>query len=169
MAQAVTSPTFQGLEQFDSLRPVANAWRAIRAEFLELQPLARTWPERYLHDGRWDVIPLVFDGQPMPAAELAPVTMGAVAAVPGRFIVGFSILRAGCQILPHVGYTDRVWRSHLGLITNDEAFIEVDGERYTWRDGDVVVFDDTRLHHAHNPGATDRVVLILDFAKHGAD
>ncbi len=36
-------------------------------------------------------------------------------------------------------------RYHLGLITpnDDRCFIDVDGERYSWRDGESVVFDET--------------------------
>lgn len=163
MAEAVTAETFMGVERFDFLRPVAEAWREIRGEFVRARDMARPWPETYLHNGGWFTIPLIFNRARMPWADAAPKTFDLVSQVPGVFIAGFSILRPGAVIEPHVGYTDRVLRSHLGLITNGQAFIEVGGERRHWRDGELFVFDDTVSHHAANPGTTDRVVLILDF------
>lgn len=163
MAEAVTAETFMGVERFDFLRPVAEAWREIRGEFVRARDMARPWPETYLHNGGWFTIPLIFNRARMPWADAAPRTFELASRVPGVFIAGFSILRPGAVIEPHVGYTDRVLRSHLGLFTNGQAYIDVGGERQHWRDGELFVFDDTVSHHAANPGATDRVVLILDF------
>lgn len=163
MADVMTADVFRGVECFHFLRPIAQAWRQIRREYDDLEDRMQPWPEAFLHNGGWFAGALVFNRQPMPLAKHAPITMDLVRQVPGVFIAGFSILRPGAVIEPHVGYTDHVLRSHLGLSTNDKAFIEVGGERRQWRDGELFVFDDTVSHHAANPGATDRVVLILDF------
>ena len=55
-------------------------------------------------------------------------------------------------------------RYHLGLVTpNDpECFIEVDGQRYHWKDGESVMFDETFIHHAANKTSHQRVVLFCD-------
>lgn len=163
VAEAVTAETFMGVERFDFLRPVAEAWREIRGEFDRVRDAAIPWPEAYLHNGGWFTIPLIFNRCRMAWAEAAPKTFNLVNQVPGVFIAGFSILLPGAVIQPHVGYTDRVLRSHLGLRTNGQAFLDVGGERRYWRDGDLFVFDDTVSHSAQNPGTSERVVLLLDF------
>jgi beta-hydroxylase len=38
----------------------------------------------------------------------------------------------------------------------------VDGEPYSWRDGEAVVFDETYVHHAANATATSRIILFCD-------
>ena len=55
-------------------------------------------------------------------------------------------------------------RYHLGLVTpNDDAcYIEVDGERHSWRDGQGVVFDETYIHEAHNQTTINRIILFCD-------
>jgi beta-hydroxylase len=55
-------------------------------------------------------------------------------------------------------------RYHLGLATpNDpECYIEVDGQRYFWRDGEAVIFDETFIHHAENTTDQTRVILFCD-------
>ena len=55
-------------------------------------------------------------------------------------------------------------RYHLGLATpnDDRCFIEVDGQRYSWRDGQGVIFDETFIHWAENTSDSDRVILFCD-------
>ncbi|MFX5494266.1 aspartyl/asparaginyl beta-hydroxylase domain-containing protein, partial [Acinetobacter baumannii] len=52
----------------------------------------------------------------------------------------------------------------LGLVTpnDDRCFIEVDGQRYSWRDGQSVVFDETCIHWAQNGSETNRIILVCD-------
>ena len=58
-------------------------------------------------------------------------------------------------------------RYHLGLITpnDDRCFIEVDGERYSWRDGEGVMFDETYLHYAENQSGQNRLILFCDIER----
>ena len=58
-------------------------------------------------------------------------------------------------------------RYHLGLMTpNDDAcFIEVVGRRYSWRDGEGVVFDETFIHSAQNDTDQNRVILFCDIER----
>jgi beta-hydroxylase len=55
-------------------------------------------------------------------------------------------------------------RYHLGLVTpgDDGCWIEVDGERYSWRDGEAVMFDETFIHRAANETDRDRIILFCD-------
>jgi beta-hydroxylase len=53
------------------------------------------------------------------------------------------------------------------LITpnDDRCFIEVDGERYSWRDGEAVMFDETYLHYAENQSGQNRLILFCDIER----
>jgi aspartyl/asparaginyl beta-hydroxylase (cupin superfamily) len=99
----------------------------------------------------------------------------------------FSILVPGAHILPHsgyVGYSDRVLRAHLGLQVPPGAevgakfaptkwegearagsFLRAGDEKWGWRNGEVLVFDDTHLHEAWNFTKQERVILLLDFER----
>jgi ornithine lipid ester-linked acyl 2-hydroxylase len=156
---------FFSSNQFPELKALEQNWEAIKQEYLAVSKETSEWPETYLHNGKWDIFGIYFAGRRLEGEKLCPLTSELVHRVPGLFIAGFSILRPGCIITPHVGYTDAVWRSHLGLICPEGAWIEVGEVRHGWKEGEVVVFDDTILHNAANEANTDRVVLILDFLK----
>ncbi|MGH8151192.1 MAG: aspartyl/asparaginyl beta-hydroxylase domain-containing protein, partial [Rhodanobacteraceae bacterium] len=55
-------------------------------------------------------------------------------------------------------------RYHLGLMTpnSDACHIVVDGQNYSWRDGDDVVFDETCAHWVENKTDQTRVILMCD-------
>ena len=55
-------------------------------------------------------------------------------------------------------------RYHLGLRTPnaDSCWIDVDGERASWRDGQAMVFDETYVHEAFNGADTTRLILFCD-------
>ena len=55
-------------------------------------------------------------------------------------------------------------RYHLGLTTpnSDDCYINVDGQDYSWRDGEAVIFDETYIHYAENKTDQNRIILFLD-------
>jgi len=82
----------------------------------------------------------------------------------------FSILDPGVEIPQHVGYYKGYLRYHLGVIipnndsfmTEDKAYIVCGGQKYIWKKGKGIVFDDMYLHYVKNPTNKMRVVLYLD-------
>lgn len=62
---------------------------------------------------------------------------------------------------------NHVLRAHipLALPEADRSGVEVEGERRMHVEGDILVFDDSKLHLGFNEGATHRCVLIVDFAR----
>jgi hypothetical protein len=54
-------------------------------------------------------------------------------------------------------------RCHLALETPEEAYLRVAGESRTWRDGQVLLFDDSFYHEAVNNSDRHRLVFITDF------
>jgi aspartate beta-hydroxylase len=74
----------------------------------------------------------------------------------------FSVFTAGTHLLPHRGVTNTRVVGHLPLIVPADCALNVGGEIHEWREGRVVVFDDTYEHEAWNRSVETRVVLIFD-------
>ena len=124
------------------------------------------WPERGLYGEGWDVFGIYAFGRKIREnCDRCPRTTEAVEAVPHLTTAGFSRLAGGARIRPHVGFTDRVLRCHLGLVVPFGCGLRVGAETRYWREGECLVFDDTFEHEAWNESETDRVVLLLDFLK----
>lgn len=97
-----------------------------------------------------------------------PATARALQGIPGLRTAFFSILEAGKRIPLHTGPYNGVLRLHLGLVVPEPAeqcWIEVGGERYSWREGRAVVFDDLYPHQVHNDTSGLRAVLFVDFER----
>jgi len=79
----------------------------------------------------------------------------------------FSILDPGVEIPPHAGYYKGYLRYHLGveIPTNDSAYIVCGDEKYKWKKGEGVLFDDMYIHYVKNPSQQKRVVLYLDIIR----
>jgi aspartyl/asparaginyl beta-hydroxylase (cupin superfamily) len=75
-----------------------------------------------------------------------------------------SVLEPGAIIKPHVGPFRGALRYHLGLKTpqSDACRIFVDGKKYSWRDGEDVLFDDTFVHEVKNETDKPRFILFVD-------
>lgn len=156
---------FGTVKDFPFLQPLIDNWETIRDEYLKT-PEGVPWHEKALYNEGWTVFGFHMNGMDVEAGRLhCPKTYELVKSIPGLFLAGFSILEPGCEIYPHVGYTDKVWRSHLGLICPPGAWIRVGGDMTEWRDGELFVFDDSLNHWAANPTDQKRVVLIVDFVK----
>lgn len=76
----------------------------------------------------------------------------------------FSYLPVGSQLTRHLDPVACSLRYHLGLKTpeSDECFINVDGQNYSWRDGEGFIFDETYLHYAKNNSEKPRLILMCD-------
>jgi aspartate beta-hydroxylase len=74
----------------------------------------------------------------------------------------FSVFTPGTHLLPHRGVTNTRVVAHLPLMVPDDCALVVGGEEHRWREGKIVVFDDTYEHEAWNRSTKTRVVLIFD-------
>ena len=80
----------------------------------------------------------------------------------------FSILDPDVEIPPHIGYFKGYLRYHLGIVipdTGERAYIVCGGEKYEWKNGHGIVFDDMYSHYVKNPTGKVRVVLYLDIKR----
>ena len=41
----------------------------------------------------------------------------------------------------------------------------MDGQRYSWRDGEGVLFDETYIHYAENTSGENRLILFCDIER----
>lgn len=155
--------SFLHTPDFPFLTPLEKQWPLIRAEYETLASGAVQWHEP-IHNGKWNVIGFRFQDQDIPEnKKKAPLTCKLCDAIPGIHTYGFSIMEPGCEIEPHVGYTNQVLRGHLGLYSNPNSALQVGEETRSWQEGKIFVFDDTTLHSAWNRGTTKRVILLFDF------
>ncbi len=95
-----------------------------------------------------------------------PATARALDAVPGLVNAGFSRFCPGTHLYPHCGELGGVLRCHLPLLVPDgDVALRIGSEVRRWQPGRCVVFDDNLEHDAWNRGASDRVVLLITFAR----
>ena len=64
---------------------------------------------------------------------------------------------------PYNGYCDCIWA--WSPDPAEQCWIEVGGQRYSWREGQAVVFDDLYPHQVHNDTDGVRAVLFVDFER----
>jgi aspartate beta-hydroxylase len=74
----------------------------------------------------------------------------------------FSVFTPGTHLLRHRGVTNTRLVGHLPLIVPQECALSVGSELHIWKEGRIVVFDDTYEHEAWNRSEQIRVVLIFD-------
>ncbi|HEX7156093.1 MAG TPA: aspartyl/asparaginyl beta-hydroxylase domain-containing protein [Burkholderiaceae bacterium] len=167
---AVPSRPYLDLRRFPEMALLRDNWQTVRDEALQLLDggglraatdhidigfnsfFQRGWKRFYL---KWY-------GDPQPTAlERCPKTVALLQSIPSVNAAMFALLPPGARLNEHRDPSAASLRYHLGLLTpnDDRCRIVVDGEPYSWRDGQDVMFDETFLHYAEN--RTDRTRLIL--------
>ena len=92
------------------------------------------------------------------ALALAPMPI-----VTGRSPMAlWSLLTPGTHIRPHNGLLNTRLICHLPLIVPDGCGLRVGAETRSWREGELLIFDDSFEHEAWNHGASDRTVLLFE-------
>jgi len=101
-------------------------------------------------------------------ATRCPQTMAALREVELCRIDGltpsvlFSLLRPGAHIPPHHGYTNVRLICHLPLIVPGNCTLRVGNETRSWRDSELMIFDDSIEHEAWNGSTELRAILLFD-------
>ncbi len=161
------------LSQFPELQPLQDQWREIRAEGERLYADGSIKAsERYDDAGfnsffktGWKRFYLKWYDQAHPSAmELCPFTTALLQKMPSVKAAMFAALPPGARLVRHRDPYAGSLRYHLGLVTpgSDDCYIDVDGQRYSWRDGEAVMFDETYLHYAENKTQVNRIILFCD-------
>jgi beta-hydroxylase len=169
----VPSKPYLALDQFKELEPLQQNWQIIRAEAENLLALKKIKAAEQNNDAGfnsffkngWKRFYLKWYDASHPSAEqLCPQTYALLKAIPTVKAAMFAELPPGGKLNPHRDPFAGSLRYHLGLATpnDDRCFIDVDGERHSWRDGQGVMFDETYIHWAINGSESDRIILFCD-------
>lgn len=169
--------------EFEWSAAIEAATPAIRAELLALiedeadfQPYVFDYANRpsrpglaLNNDPSWSALYLWRDGQRVPdVADRCPATMAALAHVPLTRIgkrtpsALFSRLSPGAHIPPHHGMLNCRMICHLPLIVPPGCTLRVGNETRAWSEGQLMIFDDSFEHEAHNPSGETRIILLFD-------
>ena len=170
---AVPNRPYVDVARFPALQALTDNWRTIRAEALWLLDEGRIRAAATYNDlgfnsffrTGWKRFYVKWYDEPLPSAKaLCPKTVELVQSVPGVNAAMFALLPPGSKLGAHRDPFAGSLRYHLGLVTPnaDSCRIVVDGERYSWRDGEAVMFDETFIHTAENRSDATRIILFCD-------
>lgn len=166
------------LAEFPELAELQSHWQEIQAEALALQQsdyfnsinkpgLAAHYDVgfRTFYKYGWRKFYLKWYGYHHASAErLCPRTVAILKKAKSINGAMFSILPPGSQLTRHLDPFACSLRYHLGLATpnSDKCFINVDGQTYSWRDGQALLFDETYIHYVRNDTDQYRLILMCD-------
>src|SRR5436190_24364353 len=183
---------YPGLPYVDFADPADFAWRhALEASFTAMKdeaqallddpaqfnPYLRATSERpqgdvhgLLENPNWSTLHLFENGAPAPRnVERCPTIYQAVIDHAPLCRIGvrapsvmLSLLKAGAQIPPHTGMLNVRYIVHLPLVVPPRCSFRVGAKTVEWREGEIILFDDTIEHEARNDSDRDRLVLIFD-------
>lgn len=164
--------------RFPELAPLRDNWEIIRDEAVALQnqhyfditkrpgtPAYYDVGFRTFFKNGWSRFYLKWYGYTHHSARaLCPKTVAILGRVPSLNGAMFALLPAGSQLSRHADPMACSLRYHLGLATPncDSCFINIDGTDQSWRDGQVLMFDETYLHYARNDTDQPRLILMCD-------
>ncbi|XP_070395333.1 aspartyl/asparaginyl beta-hydroxylase-like isoform X3 [Dermacentor albipictus] len=146
-------------------------WIDIKNEALSLMTDRGFKPEaENLRDsGDWKQFEIFARGKKIERnCRLAPKTCALIGQIPDaagckRGQAKFSVMHPGTHVWAHVGPTNCRLRSHLGLVVPPKVRIRVANETREWKEGNVLMFDDSFEHEVWHEGDSLRLVLIVDF------
>ncbi|WP_145521978.1 lipid A hydroxylase LpxO [Yersinia ruckeri] len=163
-------------ETFPELQLLQDNWQKIREEGESLRAIQQIKASDKYNDAGfnsffktgWKRFYLKWYEDNHPSAmSLCPFTTELLRGLPSVKAAMFAELPDGSRLPRHRDPYAGSLRYHLGLITpnDDRCFIEVDGTRYSWRDGEGVLFDETYLHYAENTSGQNRLILFCDIER----
>ncbi len=159
--------------EFPELAVLRDNWQTIRDEGLKLldegyvRASARynDWGFNSFFRTGWKRFYLKWYDEPLASARaMCPKTVELLSRVPSVHAAMFAFLPPGGRLVKHRDPYAGSLRYHLGLSTpnSEDCYIAVDGERYFWRDGEDVMFDETYIHFARNDTDENRIILFCD-------
>ncbi len=174
LTSAVPNRPYIDVGAFPHLQPLQDNWSMIRDEALTLEGKIRG-SAKYDDAGfnsffktGWKRFYLFWYGVSHPSAEQScPRTVELLRSIPGIKAAMFAELPPGGKLVRHRDPYAGSLRYHLGLVTPgvDDCYISVDGQTYSWRDGEPVMFDETFIHYAENKTDQNRLILFCDIER----
>jgi beta-hydroxylase len=174
-------PAIMDMSKFPELAEIQENWEVIRDEALSLQAEGgfdkigdKSQASFYdigfrtFYKYGWTKFYLNWYGYTHDSAKrTCPKTVEILSKIPSVNGAMFSILPPGGQLTRHLDPFACSLRYHLGLATpnEDSCYISIDDTKYSWRDGDPLLFDVTFLHFARNDSDKLRVILMCDIER----
>lgn len=164
---------FYDTSQFSFLKPLTDNFSVIKNELVQLiesnkeNQWFKTFPHYVTSDNQkaWKVFSFIFFMIKYTThAKLCPKTAELVYSIPEIMSCDFSFMKPNTHIRPHRGFTHLVLRCHLPLLVPHPELcaIRVGTETVHWKEGELIIFDDSFEHEAFNNSNKDRVVLMFD-------
>jgi len=96
-----------------------------------------------------------------------PQTVELLNKIPSVNGAMFTLLPANSKLTRHLDPVACSFRYHLGLKTpnSEDCFINVDGTKQSWKDGQAFIFDETCLHYVENNSQDMRLILMCDIER----
>lgn len=182
-----TYPHFRLIEEnYPTIRAECEALMKDRSRLVRMDELGGSYTAGDTHVADWTTLMFKSGSFIEENCRLAPRTADLIRKLPGVYTAFFSVLEPQQKLPPHFGYYKGFLRYHMGvMVPNDNAddscWVRINadpadnarrdrdliekGERYFWKNGQGVVFDDTFLHEAANESDQVRVVLWFDFRR----
>jgi len=121
-----------------------------------------------VNDTNWRMFFFKVFGVKMKRNQLfTPVISSIINKYPDIVSAYVSVLGPTTYLNPHKGPWSGIIRMHLGVVVpgENQCVLLVEGEAYHWKEGEVVLFDDTYEHMAINPTDKPRAILFLDILR----
>ena len=164
------------------LRMIKKRWKDVRVEALSIlrRGMFERHPENLRDNGNWFVYNIYSGGKRINSNCMeAPITCSLVEYIPDiatnwKGSVKFSMMESGTHVFSHSGATNCKLRIHLALdvpshsrgnsAAASHSRLRVLNEYLTWKNGDMVIFDDSFDHEVwhYNKKNHSRLILIID-------
>lgn len=141
-----------------------DAWTEIRAEMAAVrQRFQRAAYDSDINAKPWNTYYFYLRGRALPEhLRECPRTADVLARLPAnRFHVCFSAIQPNGSLAPHTGPTNTSLTVHLGLENCQGARLFVADQVIDYRDGDVLIFDDSYVHWVEHTGTQTRCTLMI--------
>ena len=170
---SVSSKPVLNKEDFPELTTLRENWELIRDESLSLAESGHISTSTKTNDlafnsffrTGWKRFYLKWYDDFLPSAQqYCPKTVELLKSMPNVNAAMFASLPPGARLPTHRDPYAGSLRYHLGLKTpnSDDCMISIDGEPYSWRDGEDILFDETYIHFAENSTDQQRIILFCD-------
>ena len=166
-------PILSWKELYPQAKLLQDNWETIRKEALNIMDISHSYADiddmntdLANHDNKYwkTYVFKYYKGFNIKNCERCPFTAKLLKKLPEINLAMFSILEEGKQLYPHHGPWRGILRIHLGLVVPpSKPYINVGKKTYSWKEGEIVAFDDTYLHSVNNPiGGGPRIILFID-------
>jgi len=120
-------------------------------------------------DGNWKTIGLKFWSiNNFKNQKHFPETTKIINTIPDLISFSFNKLEAETEIQAHCGDTNGIFRCHLGIeipATLPQCGFEVNKEKQSWSNHDLLIFCDAVNHRAWNETKQNRYILLFDIIR----